>query len=70
MKKYRVTINASPRYPIKEVVVVSASGWSTAIARAVKEYFHRHKNMHSEMVSVFAQKIKINEIEENCNATT
>lgn len=67
MKRYRVVINASPRYEIKETVVVSASGWATAISRAVKEYFHRHKNMHSDVCSVFAQRIKTSDIkgEEN-----
>lgn len=57
MKYFMVTVNASPRYPIKEVFTIEASGWSTAIARGVKEYFKKHKNFRTSYCSVRADKI-------------
>lgn len=54
MKVFSITVNASPRYPIRETYQIEASGWSTAIARAIREYFRKHKHMRSEHCSVSA----------------
>ena len=62
MKVFSITINASPRYPIKETFQVSATNWPAAISRAVREYFKKHKHMRTKQcyVSAFylSQKLK------------
>lgn len=54
MKVFSVTVNASPRYPIKETFQIEATSWAPAISRAVREYFKKHKHMRSSHCYVSA----------------
>lgn len=65
MKIYSITVNASPRYPIKKTYNVEATGWATAIARAVRQYMKEHKHLRTDhcYVSAFKVSKKLREVE-------
>jgi hypothetical protein len=64
-KTYTITVNASPRYPMKENFTITAGSWGGAIAKAVKEYFKKHKGLRTDFCQVYAIKIKTERLDEN-----
>lgn len=66
MKRYYVTVNASPKYPVREGFHVTASTFGTAIARAVKMYFKKHTGWRTDFCDVRAQVVgKVETVEDN-----
>jgi len=51
---FSVSVNASPRYPVKETINVEANNFAMAHQKAIKEYFKRHKNLRSTFCSAYA----------------
>lgn len=57
MKTYSITVNASPRYPIRKTYQVEATSWAAAISRAVRQYFKEHKCMRTTTCYVTANNL-------------
>ena len=52
--EFKVTVNASPRYPIEETINVEANSYAMACQKAIKEYFKRHKNFRTTFCRAYA----------------